>query len=77
LAADALVPPLMRLLTSWISPSESRPKPPPEADGRMILVVRVAPAKASRPLLIHGAAPIRLHGRKSVADRAGARTTDQ
>ncbi|MFG2761618.1 hypothetical protein [Streptomyces wuyuanensis] len=29
------------------------------------------PAKASRPLLIQGAAPIRLHGRNSVADRAG------
>ncbi len=47
------------------------PVPLPETDGRMILVVRVDPAKASRPLLVQGAAPIRLHGRNAVADRAG------
>ncbi|MFF0143335.1 helix-turn-helix domain-containing protein [Streptomyces sp. NPDC005227] len=43
----------------------------PETEGRMILVVRVDPAKARRPLLVQGAAPIRLHGRNAVADRAG------
>ncbi|MER5564348.1 ATP-binding protein [Streptomyces sp. NPDC002506] len=53
----------------WVP--EIIPVPLPETDGRMILVVRVDPAKASRPLLIQGAAPIRLHGRNSVADRAG------
>ena len=47
------------------------PVPLPETDGRMILVVRVDPAKASRPLLVQGAAPIRLHGRNALADRAG------
>ncbi|MGC9537594.1 AlbA family DNA-binding domain-containing protein [Streptomyces sp. UG1] len=46
------------------------PVPLPETDGRMVLVVRVDPAKAPRPLLIQGAAPIRLHGRNAVADRA-------
>ncbi|MFI1169337.1 helix-turn-helix domain-containing protein [Streptomyces sp. NPDC020801] len=53
----------------WVP--EIIPVPLPETEGRMILVVRVDPAKASRPLLIQGAAPIRLHGRNSVADRAG------
>ncbi|MFF5161546.1 helix-turn-helix domain-containing protein [Streptomyces sp. NPDC000348] len=47
------------------------PVPLPETDDRMILVVRVDPAKASRPLLVQGAAPIRLHGRNALADRAG------
>ncbi|MET8102260.1 ATP-binding protein [Streptomyces sp. NPDC005236] len=47
------------------------PVPLPETDGRMILVIRVDPAKASRPLLVQGAAPIRLQGRNAVADRAG------
>ncbi|MER5402589.1 hypothetical protein [Streptomyces sp. NPDC002599] len=47
------------------------PVPLPETDGQMILVVRVDPAKASRPLLVQGAAPIRLYGRNAVADRAG------
>ncbi|MFD4527280.1 helix-turn-helix domain-containing protein [Streptomyces sp. NPDC058470] len=42
----------------------------PETDGLMVLVVRVDPAKAPGPLLIKGAAPIRLHGRNSVADRS-------
>lgn len=40
----------------------------PGTDGLMVLVVRVDPAKAPRPLLIGGAAPIRLHGRNAVAD---------
>jgi hypothetical protein len=40
----------------------------PDTDGLMVLVVRVDPAKAPRPLLIGGAAPIRLHGRNAVAD---------
>lgn len=40
----------------------------PGTDGLMVLVVRVDPAKAPRPLLISGAAPIRLHGRNAVAD---------
>ncbi|MFC8278130.1 helix-turn-helix domain-containing protein [Streptomyces sp. NPDC057271] len=53
----------------WVP--EIIPVPLAETDGRMIRVVRVDPAKASRPLLIQGAAPIRLHGRNSVADRAG------
>ncbi|MGK3945144.1 helix-turn-helix domain-containing protein [Streptomyces sp. RP5T] len=53
----------------WVP--EIIPVPLPETDGRMILVVRVDPAKATRPLLIQGAAPIRLHGRNAVADRAG------
>jgi hypothetical protein len=35
-----------------------------------VLVVRVDPAKAPRPLLIEGTAPIRLHGRNAIADRA-------
>jgi hypothetical protein len=46
------------------------PVPLPETGGRMVLVVRVDPAKAPRPLLIHGAAPVRLHGRNAVADRS-------
>ncbi|GHH27188.1 hypothetical protein GCM10018780_81650 [Streptomyces lanatus] len=53
----------------WVP--EIIPVPLPETDGRTVLVVRVDAAKASRPLLIQGAAPIRLHGRNSVADRAG------
>jgi hypothetical protein len=40
----------------------------PGTDGLMVLVIRVDPAKAPRPLLIGGAAPIRLHGRNAVAD---------
>lgn|GEM_PF-2306039 len=35
-----------------------------------ILVVRIDSAQAPRPLLQRGAAPIRLHGRNSVADRS-------
>jgi hypothetical protein len=44
------------------------PVPLPGTDGLMVLVVRVDPAKAPRPLLVGGAAPIRLHGRNAVAD---------
>ncbi|WP_161789807.1 ATP-binding protein [Streptacidiphilus neutrinimicus] len=43
------------------------PVPLPGSDGLMVLVVRVDPARAPRPLLIQGAAPIRLHGRNAVA----------
>ncbi|MFE2472630.1 hypothetical protein [Streptomyces mirabilis] len=46
------------------------PVPLPESDGLTVLVVRVDPAKAPRLLLIHGAAPICLHGRNAVADRS-------
>jgi len=35
-----------------------------------VLVIRVDPARAPRPLLIGGAAPIRLQGRNATADRA-------
>ncbi|MFF7603276.1 AlbA family DNA-binding domain-containing protein [Streptomyces mirabilis] len=49
----------------WVP--EIVPLPLPETDGRMVLVVRVDPAKASRPLLVQDAAPMRLHGRNSVA----------
>jgi hypothetical protein len=40
-----------------------------ETAGRYILVIRVDPARAPRPLLISGAAPIRLQGRNATADR--------
>ena len=46
------------------------PVPLPDSDGRMVLVVRVDPAKAPGTLLVQGAAPIRLHGRNSVAGRS-------
>jgi len=39
----------------------------PEAQ---VIVLRVDPARAPRPLLVKGAAPIRLHGRNAVADRS-------
>jgi hypothetical protein len=45
------------------------PVPLPDADNLMVLVVRVDPTAAPRPLLIQGAAPIRLHGRNAVAGR--------
>lgn len=41
--------------------------------GLYILVVRVDPARAPRPLLIGGAAPVRLEGRNATADRARLR----
>lgn len=40
-----------------------------EAAAQYILVVRIDPARAPRPLLINGAAPIRLQGRNATADR--------
>jgi hypothetical protein len=40
------------------------------AAGRYILVVRVDAARAPRPLLIGGAAPVRLQGRNATADRS-------
>lgn len=57
-----------KLEPPWVP--EIIPVPLPETDGLMVLVVRVDPAMAPRPLLIQGAAPIRLHGRNAVADRA-------
>jgi Putative DNA-binding domain len=41
-----------------------------EAGGRYILVIRIDPARAPRPLLISGAAPVRLQGRNATADRS-------
>jgi len=41
-----------------------------EGTGSYVLLIRVDPARAPRPLLINGAAPIRLHGRNATADRA-------
>jgi len=41
-----------------------------DGPGLHILVVRVDPARAPRPLLIDGTAPIRLPGRNATADRA-------
>jgi hypothetical protein len=40
-----------------------------DAPAQYVLVVRVDPARAPRPLLISGAAPIRLQGRNATADR--------
>ena len=41
-----------------------------EAGGRYILVMRIDAARAPRPLLISGAAPVRLQGRNATADRS-------
>lgn len=41
--------------------------------GRSIVVVRVHADRLPRPILLKGAAPIRLHGRNAVADRARLR----
>jgi Schlafen, AlbA_2 len=41
-----------------------------EPAGLYVLVIRVDPARAPRPLLLSGAAPIRLQGRNATADRA-------
>jgi hypothetical protein len=41
-----------------------------DAAAPYVLVIRIDPARAPRPLLISGAAPIRLHGRNATADRA-------
>ncbi len=43
--------------------------PVPAAHDRFVLVVRVDPMRAPRPLLIDGKAPIRLHGSNATADR--------
>lgn len=40
-----------------------------ESSDRFVLVVRVDPDLAPRPVLLDGAAPIRLHGRNATADR--------
>jgi len=39
------------------------------SDDRLVLVVRIDPARAPRPILIGGSAPVRLQGRNAVADR--------
>ena len=57
-----------KLEPPWVP--EIIPVPLPETDGLMVLVIRVDPATAPRPLLIQGAAPIRLHGRNAVAGRS-------
>lgn len=41
--------------------------------GLYVLVIRVDPARAPRPLLVGGTAPIRLQGRNATADRARLR----
>lgn len=41
-----------------------------DAAGQYILVIRIDPVRVPRPLLIGGAAPIRLQGRNATADRA-------
>jgi hypothetical protein len=41
-----------------------------ESEGRCILVIRIDAARAPRPLLISGAAPVRLQGRNATADRS-------
>ena len=38
--------------------------------GKSILVVRIDPARAPRPILVGGTAPIRLQGRNAIADRS-------
>jgi len=45
------------------------PVPLPDLSDRYVLVVRVDPDDAPRPLLVSGAAPIRLHGRNAIAGR--------
>jgi hypothetical protein len=39
-----------------------------DGSDNLVLVVRVDPARAPRPLLLNGAAPVRLQGRNAVAD---------
>jgi hypothetical protein len=41
-----------------------------DSAGRYVLVIRIDPARAPRPLLLDGAAPIRLQGRNATADRS-------
>jgi hypothetical protein len=43
--------------------------PLPEKPGQQLLVIRVFPAVAPRPVLLDGTAPIRLNGRNATADR--------
>lgn len=45
----------------------------PGGTGRSVVVIRVHPDRAPRPLLVEGRAPVRLHGRNAVADRARLR----
>lgn len=44
--------------------------PVPLKDDRLVLVIRVDPARAPRPLFIDNKAPIRLQGRNATADRS-------
>jgi len=44
--------------------------PLPDSDDACIVIARVDAAKAPRPLLLQGTAPVRLHGRNAIADRA-------
>lgn len=41
-----------------------------DESGKLVLVVRVDPARAPRPVLLNGSAPIRLQGRNATADRS-------
>jgi len=41
-----------------------------DESGKLVLVVRVDPARAPRPVLLGGSAPIRLQGRNATADRS-------
>jgi hypothetical protein len=43
--------------------------PLPAADGLFVLVIRVDPARAPRPLMLDGKVPVRLAGRNATADR--------
>ncbi len=45
------------------------PLPLTDAEGKFILVIRIDASRAPRPVLLKGAAPVRLHGRNAVADR--------
>lgn len=45
------------------------PVPLDDGSGKLVLVVRVDPTKAPRPILLNGAAQVRLQGRNAVADR--------
>lgn len=64
--------------TQIVSSCHDRIEPPWEPEvvavpldsGRSVLVVRVDPARAPRPLLVEGRAPIRLQGRNAWADRS-------
>jgi hypothetical protein len=45
------------------------PVPLDDGSDRFVLVVRIDPAKVPRPLLLSGAAPVRLQGRNALANR--------